>query len=87
MDEQFDPLERHCPRLGGPVTFLYCRRCDEGNRPCWKIVDCWWESLDIVSFLQKNMPPETFQKFMQARPKPKLASLVELIEQAQKRII
>jgi len=86
MDDPFDLLERRCPRLGGPVTFAYCRGCGDQNRPCWKIMDCWWECLDVVAYLRENLPAETFQELMNARPKPKLASLVELIEQAKKRI-
>ena len=85
MEERFDQLERRCPRLGGPVTFAYCKGCGDLNQPCWKTIDCWWEHFDIVAYLQENLPAEAFQKIMDARPKPKLSSLVELIEQAKKR--
>lgn len=85
MDERFDTLERRCPRLGGPVAFAYCKGCGDRGQPCWKAIDCWWEHFDIVAYLQENLPVEAFQKLRDARPKPKLNSLVELIEQAQKR--
>ena len=85
MEDHFDPLERRCPRLGGPVTFAYCKGCGDQNQPCWKIIDCWWEHFDVVTYLRENLPAEAFQKLMDARPKPKLASLVEMIEAAKKR--
>lgn len=86
MDKKFDALERHCPRLGGPVRLAYCKASGNGDRPCWKILDCWWERLDILDYLQKNLPGKTLEGFASSRPKPKLSSLVELIEQAKKRV-
>ncbi|MFO7707693.1 MAG: hypothetical protein R6V84_05925 [Desulfobacterales bacterium] len=77
------PLRRRCPRLGGPVTFGYCMGC-EHKRPCTKIVDCWWETFDIVRYLQDQLPADRFEQLMHARPKPKIASLLELIEKARK---
>ena len=77
------PLSRHCPRLGGSVTLGYCLRCEQ-QRPCPKTIDCWWETFDIVRYLQEHLPAEHFEALLQARPKPKIASLVELIEKAKK---
>ena len=86
MDESKDRLERRCPRLGGPVTFQYCRRCGDPDLPCWKIFDCWWESFDIMDYLRQNLPEESFQRLVQTKPKPKIGSLIELIEQAKNRV-
>lgn len=85
MKKQKNPLERRCPRLGGPVPFSYCKKSDEHQQPCFKIVDCWWETFDVVRYLKDNLPEDQFDRLMEARPKPKVASLVELIEKAQKR--
>ena len=85
MAEQKNPLERRCPRLGGPVPFSYCKKGDGHQQPCFKIVDCWWETFDVVRYLKDNLPEDQFDRLMEARPKPKIASLVELIEQAKKR--
>ena len=78
-------LERRCPRLGGPVPFSYCMDTGEDQQPCFKVVDCWWDTFDIVRYLQDNLPEDQFERLMQARPRPKIASLVELIEQAKSR--
>ncbi|UCD88770.1 MAG: hypothetical protein JSW04_09915 [Desulfobacterales bacterium] len=86
MDKSKNHLERRCPRLGGAVSFGYCRASGEHDTACWKIFDCWWEHFDIVEHLKKCMPEETFIKLVNAKPKPKMVSLVEIIEQAQKRV-
>ena len=77
-------LVRRCPRLGGPVGFSYCMRC-ELDQPCGKVFDCWWETFDIVQYLKDHLSEDQFNRVMNARPKPKIASLVEIIEQAKEK--
>jgi hypothetical protein len=85
MDE--DRLERRCPRLGGSVTFSYCRTCgDSGGPACWKILDCWWETFDVVAHLRVILPEAEFERITHpAPPKPKITSLLDLIDQIKKR--
>lgn len=77
---------RRCPRLGSPVAFDYC--LDEGGleKPCFKMIDCWWETFDVVAFLKQHLSPRQFEQVINARPKPKVSSLIELIAQAQARV-
>ena len=82
-----EKLERRCPRLGGEVTFGYCKVCGEEKEPCFKIFDCWWERFDVVGYMRACLPPETFHKLSKNRTPPgKVASLVDLIRQAQDRV-
>jgi len=85
MSETYDHLERRCPRLGGSVTFGYCRLNSGSELPCWKVFDCWWEVFDIVKFMQSILTPEQFERLRGTKPKPKVASLIELIDQAKQR--
>jgi hypothetical protein len=85
MDHSKDQLIRRCPRLGGPVSFQYCRACSDDGLPCWKTFDCWWEYFDVVAYLKKNLSEENFNRLAGKEPKPKITSLIELIEQAKKR--
>jgi len=85
MDEGKDHLKRRCPRLGGSVAFHYCRLCGDDDLPCWKIFDCWWELFEITTYLKKNLAEDQFNKLTATKPKPKIRSLVELIEEAQNR--
>jgi hypothetical protein len=73
-----------CPRLGSGVTFGYCLGCGEAQAPCFKICDCWWEQFDVVGYLENHLGPEAVATLAHARPKPKVVSLIEMIEQAQK---
>ena len=85
MEESNKKLIRRCPRLGNPVPFEYCEVCDDEQHPCFKILDCWWEYFDVVQYLKDKLSEDQFNRLMTAKPKPKVASLVELIEQARKR--
>lgn len=82
-----DQMTRRCPRLGGPVDFRYCRQQPQQEHPCWKILDCWWERFDVASVLRKQLSAEKFSQVVQQRqtPKPKVQSLIELIQEAQNR--
>ena len=84
MDESKDHFELRCPRLGGPVSFRYCRTNGDGVSACWKIFDCWWEVFDVAGYLNKHLPEDKFNILVNTEPKPKVVSLIELIEQAQK---
>lgn len=79
-----DDLEMRCPRLGGPVNFGYCRHCGDDDRPCFKILDCWWQRFDVVGHLESRLPREAFEALGRRRPPEKITSLLALIEQAQK---
>jgi len=86
MDENRDHLRCRCPRLGGPISFRYCRSCGEDGQPCWKIFDCWWEIFDITGYLKENLSAEAFERLAHSRPMPKIRSLLELIEAAKKQM-
>lgn len=83
--KEFDHLERRCPRLGHPVSFSYCRKCEEDDSPCFKVFDCWWEYFDVVDYLRNNLNSEQFQALIQKKPKPKITSILELVREAKER--
>jgi len=85
MNEKQQTLVRRCPRLGNSVPFNYCEICGDDQQPCFKILDCWWEHFDVVQYLKDNLSEDQFNHLMEARPKPKVTSLLELIEQAKRR--
>jgi hypothetical protein len=71
--------------LGGAVPFSYCRFAEADRLPCFKIVDCWWETFDVVRYLKDHLAEDDFRRLMHARPRPKIASLVELADRARER--
>lgn len=80
--DEHDECTQRCRMLGHPVPFGYCRALPEG-RPCRLIVDCWQGHFDVNAFLHEHFTPEQIET-IQAPPKPKLTSILELIEQAKK---
>jgi hypothetical protein len=50
-----------------------------------KVFDCWWEQFDVVGYFQQRLSKEAFEKLRCAPPPDKVASLIDLIQQAQKR--
>ena len=80
----FDDEECYCRILGHYLYFSYCRSCQEGA-PCFKILDCWFNKFDVRKFMEENYTAEEIERFLQP-PKPKVQTLVTLIQQAQKRM-
>lgn len=72
----------YCKMLGHKVPFTYCRSMKEGL-PCGKILDCWFEVIPVEVYVETHFTPEEKEKFL-APSKPKVATLIELIEKAQK---
>jgi len=82
----YDHLERRCPRLGSVVSFGYCRACGQERQACFKVFDCWWEQFDVTSYFQQRLSPDAFKRLAQAPSPNKIASLVDLIQQARQRV-
>ena len=83
MIEQFDDKSIRCPRVGGYVNFKFCR--SENNLlPCRRVVGCWESRMDINKFLDEYFSREELEKIF-TPPKPKVESLVELMEKAKER--
>lgn len=82
MIEQYDDKTIRCPRVGGEVTFRYCR-FENNLLPCRWIVRCWQSEMDITTFLAEHYSKEELDRVF-ALPKPKIESLVDLIEKAKK---
>jgi len=83
MDTNKDRLTRRCPRLGGAISFSYCRTCGQDRQPCWKVFDCWWETFDIVSYMKTCLDADQFERLTKTSPEPKINSLLDLIAQAK----
>jgi hypothetical protein len=83
MIDKYDEREGYCRLLGHHLNFKYCRTMSQGM-PCHKILDCWFEMMDIRAFVEEHYSPEQVEAML-AAPTPKISLLVELIEEAKKR--
>lgn len=79
--DEHDERSRRCPRLGHEVSFHYCRT-QEGDRLCPRILDCWWETFDVESFVRGHWADEEVARVL-APPKDKRVTLMELIQRAR----
>jgi len=77
-------VQIRCPRLGHQIYFSYCRTENNGL-PCFKVVDCWSRQFKVEEYLRGELTREEWDTVFEKKPKPKMLSLVELIEQAKKR--
>jgi hypothetical protein len=82
MIQEFDDRQQHCPRLGHFLNFGYCRTC-QNQLPCFKIMDCWYMQIPIQEYLEKNFSAEQIQIIL-APPKPKMISILEIVESVRK---
>ena len=81
MIDQYDHLEIRCPMLGHPLTFHYCRTTSNAV-PCRKLFDCWFERIPVREYAEEFLDSQTIAALMQPL-KPKIASLLELVERAR----
>ena len=81
MIEQHDEKTIRCPRVGGEVNFRFCRS-EHAMLPCRWIVGCWHTYMEINTFLEDHYSKEESDRIF-ASPKPKIQSLVGLIEKAK----
>ena len=52
--------------------------------PCFKTLDCWHIHFQVVEYLQQKLSTTEWQDTFEKPPIPKMISLAELIEKAQK---
>ena len=78
-----DSFQIRCPRLGQQIHFSYCRQENMGL-PCFKTLDCWHIHFQVVEHLQLELSPSEWNDAFEKPTTPKMVSLAELIEKAQK---
>jgi hypothetical protein len=78
-----DTFQIRCPRLGHQIYFSYCRRENSGL-PCFKTLDCWHVYFPVMEFLQQELSSDEWRKAFEKPAKPKILSLLEILDQVQK---
>jgi hypothetical protein len=79
-----DHLEIRCPKLGGEVAFVYCKK-ESGDLPCSRILTCWHIYFPVETYLRKHLTKDEWDRCFNQPTKDKVTTLVELIEAAKKR--
>jgi len=52
--------------------------------PCFKTLDCWYIHFQVVAYLKQKLSPAEWQESFEKPATPKMLSLAELVEKAQK---
>ena len=78
-----DTFQIRCSKLGHQIYFSYCRRENIGI-PCARILTCWHPYFRVAEYLRQELTAEEWQDAIEKPVTPKVLTLVELIEQAQK---
>jgi hypothetical protein len=79
-----DDIMVRCPRLGHQVHFGYCRAENFGI-PCFKTLDCWYLQFDVKGHFKQTLSEADFAAAFVHQGRPKMQTLVDLIQQVQKK--
>ncbi len=83
MKTEHDKKQTRCPKLGHDVPFSYCLT-EAGELPCPRILTCWQAAFDVEGVLKQGLTPGQWDQFSGAKPKDRISSIIELIEQAKR---
>ena len=78
-----DDFHIRCPRLGHQINFAYCR-VENNGLPCFKSLDCWYSRFQVEAYFRQRLTEAQWARAFSGPTKPKVLSLLELIEQAKK---
>lgn len=81
MIEDHDSKRIYCRALGHRAPFSYCRK-PGSELFCRNMISCWSGTFDVTAFIKEHWSEEQIEKALMP-PKPKMSSLVELIQKAQ----
>jgi hypothetical protein len=81
--EVHDPLTLRCPRVGGTVTFEYCRKA--GAPFCRSIIACWAVRLDIGQYLADHYTAEEIQASLRSPIQTKVQRIVGIAGDAKRK--
>ena len=82
--KRYDNLQIRCPKLGGEVTFAYCR-VEEGKNPCRRIIGCWKDAIPIEDYLKEAFSEELWNRYLNEPPQDKISTIFEIVDSLQKK--
>ncbi|MDD5723940.1 MAG: hypothetical protein PHY29_09435 [Syntrophales bacterium] len=82
--DRFDRLVLRCPRLGGEVTFAYCRR-EQGTLPCQRTLRCWEGLIPVEGHLKAYLSDDEWECCFNTPPKDKMTTILEIADAVKKR--
>ena len=77
----FDHVEVRCPKLGGEVTFGYCRVLEDGL-PCSRALVCFELQFPVEVFFRKILREETFHRCFAGQRADRYGALLATVHAA-----
>ena len=78
----FDGIETRCPKLGGPITFGYCRQENNGL-PCSRALTCYQLLIPVDAYFQRRLTEETYRSVFEAEPVNKMVRLFQTVDKVR----
>ena len=72
-------MEIYCTQLGMLIKFDYCSLMNDGL-PCKRIIDCWIERTDVMTFLRKNYTVDDLKKAFSGLPKTRIQIILDFLD-------
>jgi hypothetical protein len=82
--KRFDHLILRCPRLGGEITFAYCKK-EQGTLPCQRTLRCWQDLIPVEQHLKEFLSKDEWESCFNAPPKDKITTIFEIADAMTKR--
>jgi len=80
----FDQIEVRCPRLGGEVSFGYCRLVSDGL-PCDRALICFERKFPVAEYFRRALKEATFRRcFEEAPAEGRYQRLLRKVSQTKK---
>ena len=79
----YDKSEIRCPRLGGEVTFAYCKQENNGM-PCARTIRCWQMYFPVEEYLKERLSPAEWNQSFNQPPKDKITTIFEIVDRIKK---
>lgn len=81
----FDQIEVRCPRLGGEVSFGYCRLVADGL-PCERALICFERKFPVAEYFRRVLKEATFRRCFEETPaENRYQKLLRTVSQAKKK--
>ncbi|MEW6263670.1 MAG: hypothetical protein AB1641_11400 [Thermodesulfobacteriota bacterium] len=78
----FDLLSTYCLRLGGPVTFGYCRGMADG-RPCGRSLICWERMFPVDQYMSRILTEDEWREVFEATSPGRLETILREARKAE----
>lgn len=78
----FDHLSLRCPKLGGEVTFGYCRTVGSGL-PCERAIACFQIQFPVEQYFRRVLREETFKRCFASPPPDRYGALLGTVARAK----